>query len=418
MKKSDKVQLANYLFEYYGKLSDATITDYIKRQHNHPSLITPTGRLSKVKVQRFIEKYSDKVNKVVTPVVEPTHTSSDSTTEFDIVFAFDTTGSMRSYIASVRKQVEDFTNTLFENVPNLQVGICAFGDYADCIDIRFQYTNLVSDKKVVIDAIRSYKNTDGDDYEEFYEYVIKKLTDTTNWRKDSTRMIILIGDAKPHQLGYTYKKEVVNNQLDWKVECQNAAKKGITMHTLQITKEPWYIEAASITNGICVPFKNADKISELLKGLVYIDSNMKQFKVEQGKAIASGDKQLIDSYKLIEEKRTKTDLAIIFGESKESVTVCFHKQLTREYLENVIGNYFTTNGNKVDRTKGKTEKELAKLCELGELTTMLCKYTGKKDEFGRFIVIDLNEKGKFNTRVVDPRTIEYIEIKGTRYNKK
>lgn len=49
----------------------------------------------------------------------------------DMVIAFDTTGSMYSYIEAVKKHVIDLIPKLFTANPKLKVSIVAFGDYCD-----------------------------------------------------------------------------------------------------------------------------------------------------------------------------------------------------------------------------------------------------------------------------------------------
>ena len=49
----------------------------------------------------------------------------------DIVIAFDTTGSMASYIKSVKEYVTELVPKLFAINPHLRLGVVAFGDYCD-----------------------------------------------------------------------------------------------------------------------------------------------------------------------------------------------------------------------------------------------------------------------------------------------
>lgn len=49
----------------------------------------------------------------------------------DMVIAFDTTGSMSSYIGQVKARVKELVPRLMKANPNLRIGIVAFGDYCD-----------------------------------------------------------------------------------------------------------------------------------------------------------------------------------------------------------------------------------------------------------------------------------------------
>lgn len=43
----------------------------------------------------------------------------------------------------------------------------------------------------------SVENTYGGDSDEFYELVIKKIVEETNWREGSIKAVLLIADASP-----------------------------------------------------------------------------------------------------------------------------------------------------------------------------------------------------------------------------
>ena len=49
--------------------------------------------------------------------------------KLDIVFSFDTTHSMTAYLNQVRDNLKDITKTLFDEIPNIRIGIIAHGDY-------------------------------------------------------------------------------------------------------------------------------------------------------------------------------------------------------------------------------------------------------------------------------------------------
>lgn len=187
----------------------------------------------------------------------------------DMVIAFDTTGSMAAYIEDVRKQVAELIPKLFKDNEDLKLGIVAFGDYCDMngkyeFGDAYQYLPLTNNENDIIKFIRNTKDTSGGDGDEFYELVIKKIVEETAWREGSTRSILLISDADPHPLGYTYKDYVVNNQIDWRKEAQKAANEKIKIDTVTITDEPWYKELSKMTNGVSVPFSTSGHTSDVI----------------------------------------------------------------------------------------------------------------------------------------------------------
>ncbi len=190
----------------------------------------------------------------------------------DMVIAFDTTGSMSSYIKQVKDHVTKLIPSLFNDNPNLKLSIVAFGDYCDMkskdnFGKAYQVLNLTNDIKKITSFIKEAKNTVGGDSDEFYELVIKKITEETEWRDNSNRLVLLIGDCRPHELGYSYDIIIQNNKIDWKEEAKKAAKLNIQFDTLTIDKSNsgWYKELSKITNGQSLPFNNDKKTSDVIQ---------------------------------------------------------------------------------------------------------------------------------------------------------
>lgn len=188
----------------------------------------------------------------------------------DMVIAFDTTGSMNAYIKAVKLQVKELIPKLFKQNPDLRIGIVAFGDYCDMpskdrFGKAYQVCELTDNENRLIEFITKAQSTSGGDSDEFYELVIKKIVEETNWREGSTKAVLLIADAEPHRVGYSYNDRVVNNQIDWREEAKKAAEKGIKFDTLTINKTGWYKELSSTTNGVSAPFSTSSKTSQLVE---------------------------------------------------------------------------------------------------------------------------------------------------------
>lgn len=199
----------------------------------------------------------------------------------DVVIAFDCTASMSSMIGAVKNKVKDFTNVLFEKVPNLQMGIVAFGDYCDSPSTRFQFSNLLPDANSVTDFINKTTNTGGGDTPEFYEYVIKHTNEDTNWRSGK-RIVILFGDAMPHESNYPANTE----HIDWKNEAHKSANNEVIFHAIYVhtgangNRDGFYDSLASITNGMKLDFTNANEVVKLLTGVVLAEGSKEEFKKE------------------------------------------------------------------------------------------------------------------------------------------
>ena len=235
-------------------------------------------------------------------VKESTTTSSDGM--LDMVIAFDTTGSMYSYIGAVKKHVKELIPKLFKQNPDLRIGVVAFGDYCDMpskdrFGYAYQVCELTDNENKLIEFITRAQNTSGGDGDEFYELVIKKIVEETNWREGSTKAVLLIADAEPHKVGYSYSDRVVNNQIDWREEAKKAAEKGIKFDTLTINKTEWYKELSEITNGVSAPFSTSSKTSQLVEAAALARGGEKTkglYKATMNSYLKSGDSEMTAVY--------------------------------------------------------------------------------------------------------------------------
>ena len=239
---------------------------------------------------------------LIKPKVKESITTSDG--RLDMVIAFDTTGSMARYINAVKSHVKELIPKLFKQNPDLRIGIVAFGDYCDMpskdkFGSAYQVCELTDNENSLIEFITNAQSTDGGDGDEFYELVIKKIVEETNWREGSTKAVLLIADAEPHKVGYSCSNIVVNNQIDWREEAKKAAEKGIKFDTLTIGETGWYKELSSTTNGVSAPFSTSSKTSQLVEAAALARGGEKTrglYKITMDSFVASGDAEMTAVY--------------------------------------------------------------------------------------------------------------------------
>lgn len=240
---------------------------------------------------------------LIKPKAKENTTASDGM--LDMVIAFDTTGSMFSYIKAVKKHVIDLIPKLFAANPKLKVSIVAFGDYCDMrskndFGDAYQVIDLTDNEYKLIKFVKEARNTGGGDSDEFYELVIKKIVEETSWREGSTKSVLLIADANPHELGYSLDNIIRNNKINWREEAKKAAAKGIKIDTMQCSSgRKWYKELSFITNGINLPFKTDSKTSQVIEAASYArggESTRELFKATMDSAITSGDTEISAVY--------------------------------------------------------------------------------------------------------------------------
>lgn len=177
----------------------------------------------------------------------------------DVVISFDTTGSMSPCIAEVRRRVQETLDQLFSTIPDLQVGMISHGDYCDgknSIDLL----DLTDERERLIEFVRTTPNTHGGDFEEMYEYVLRVAATQFDWRSGN-KILIMIGDATPHPVGYRYSGRdpvdhsiiTVSNNISWQMETERLSNLGISIYSVQALgrrqSDYFYDEIAFRTNG-------------------------------------------------------------------------------------------------------------------------------------------------------------------------
>lgn len=136
-----------------------------------------------------------------------------------IVFSFDTTGSMSAILDEVRGRLQDMIQRLQADIPGINISVVAHGDYCD--EEMFYVTKHVDFTDNVMELcnfVNEVGGTGGGDVEECYELVLR-LVRGLSWKGDSQKVLIMIGDAYPHEPDY----QLNTLNLDWRDEVQELA---------------------------------------------------------------------------------------------------------------------------------------------------------------------------------------------------
>lgn len=112
----------------------------------------------------------------------------------DIIFLIDKTGSMYNDIEDVRINLNLITDQI-EKLNNIRLGIAAYGDKNVDGDEWWDNTKISEDYSISRDFVNKLMVSDGGDYPESVYDGIANVINKTNWREDSKKMILVIGDA-------------------------------------------------------------------------------------------------------------------------------------------------------------------------------------------------------------------------------
>lgn len=195
----------------------------------------------------------------------------------EVVFSFDTTGSMSPCIAQVRANVDKLCAELFKEIPDLKIGLISHGDYCDglrCIDILPLTNDPFKVKKFVVET----PNTGGGDAPECYELVLNKVREM-GWGKETNKLFVMIGDNEPHHVGYpTSPYKGGHNIFDWRKEVSALKELGIMVYGLQcLYPIPFWNDFAKEAGTPLLRLTNFAAASEILKGFVYVTAGSDAF---------------------------------------------------------------------------------------------------------------------------------------------
>jgi len=133
------------------------------------------------------------------------------TEAIEVIFSFDTTGSMYPCLTQVRRNVGNMVKKLFKQIPNIRIGIIAHGDYCDEGDpYVITMLDLTDDEKEITNFVKNVDSTFGGDAPECYELVLYEARGFS-WSSGKSKVLVMIGDDIPHTASYAGNTK----NLDW-----------------------------------------------------------------------------------------------------------------------------------------------------------------------------------------------------------
>ena len=178
----------------------------------------------------------------------------------DVVFSFDTTGSMSSVISSVRLNLTSTVDRLFATVEGIRIGIIVHGDYCDFPKMMW-LLEPTKDQEMIKNFIKESPDTSGGDAPECYEMALY-AANRIEWKAD-VKVLVVIGDAEPHLTGYPLPPRVRNHidkhtlDIDWKAEVEVCKENKITVFSCHAQPRPhtlsFYDHISRVTGGYYFP---------------------------------------------------------------------------------------------------------------------------------------------------------------------
>jgi hypothetical protein len=116
----------------------------------------------------------------------------------DVVFVFDATASMTSFLIEVKRKISGLAGAFKKLVPTCRIGLIAYRDTdweSDFVTKVHPLTHGTTSLQEFLDDIRA---KGGGDREEAIEEALGVAVQQMKWNPKSKKFILLIGDAPPH----------------------------------------------------------------------------------------------------------------------------------------------------------------------------------------------------------------------------
>jgi hypothetical protein len=209
-----------------------------------------------------------------------------TTSNIEVVFSFDTTGSMYPCLTQVRKKIKQTVTRLMDELPLIKIGIIAHGDYCDQ-DLTYvtKIFDISDDVDAICDFIQSVEPTWGGDAPECYELVLHE-SQSLNWSESASKSLVLIGDDIPHAPAHNPQK------LNWRKEVEKLSELGISVYGVQALNRshatPFYQELANKSGGFHLNLDQFSYITDLFLAVCYQQSSHEQLQAYEQEIIEEG----------------------------------------------------------------------------------------------------------------------------------
>lgn len=189
------------------------------------------------------------------------------TDKVEVVFSFDTTGSMYPCLTQVRRKIKNTVTRLMGEIPGIQIGIIAHGDYCDeGSTYIIQMLDLSNDANAICDFVENVGQTGGGDAPECYELVLREAQ-SLSWTSNHSKALVLIGDDIPHPPAYTPQK------INWRTEVDKLADMGIPVYGVQALNRShatsFYTELAHKSGGFHLSLDQFSHITDMFLAICY-----------------------------------------------------------------------------------------------------------------------------------------------------
>ncbi len=208
-----------------------------------------------------------------------------ASSNIEVVFSFDTTGSMYPCLTQVRRNLKSTVTRLLDEIPGIRIGIIAHGDYCDAGSTYVtKHMDLSGNVDTICNFVQTVEATGGGDAPECYELVLHEAQ-SFSWSPTSIKTLVMIGDDIPHAPAQTPQK------LNWRKELEKLTKLDITVYGIQALNRShatlFYKELADQSGGFHLNLDQFSYITDFFLSVCYQQSSQDQLQACQHPFLAA-----------------------------------------------------------------------------------------------------------------------------------
>lgn len=181
---------------------------------------------------------------------------------------------MSACLDAVRDRMSNIMRKLKKDIPGIKLGVIAHGDYdtADVYVIKFE--NLTDDVERLCRFVKTAEKTSGYSWDEAYELALHYARCHMDWRPDSNRVLVMIGDCNPHEKYFSMNTD----RIDWEEEIRKLRDMNVKINAVQCLErrgsDAFYNKIASTTFGHHVPLRDIKEIEKVIVLICYREAGL------------------------------------------------------------------------------------------------------------------------------------------------
>lgn len=191
----------------------------------------------------------------------------------EVVFSFDTTGSMCRWLDELRGRIQDMIQRLQADIPGIKMAVFAHGDYCDTDIYVTKWTDLTDNIVELCNFVKNVEQTAGGDEPECYELVLRQVRTELSWTPGSRRVLVLIGDDNPHEP----EDDANKDKIDWRDEVKALAQDALAIYGVQCGHnayaDKFYQGISLATGGKHLRLEDFGSLFDTLMAVCYREGN-------------------------------------------------------------------------------------------------------------------------------------------------